>query len=120
MELLILCYLNPHLAKVKIACCWNGDRTIHLFGTVYVRSARRVALFSTLGKMELKKCGGRFSSLVFILLVFVRLSVVLAGVHSRFAIVFFWVTFTYPGDGGLHQQIIFIRKIQEVLKEYTF
>lgn len=60
MELLILCYLNPDLAKVKIVCCWNGDRTLHLFGTVYVRSARRVALFSVLGKMEVRKCGGRF------------------------------------------------------------
>lgn len=115
-----MCYLNPDLAMVKIACSWNGDRTIHLFGTVYVRSARRVALFSALGKMELKKCGGRFRFLG------VDSVSLCQTVHSTgwssFQVChsFFWVSFTYPGVGDLQQEIVLIRKIQEALKEYMF
>lgn len=56
MELLILCYLNPDLAKVKIVAGWWA-RTIYL---VYVMNAREIALFSAFERMEVRKCKGRF------------------------------------------------------------
>ena len=108
MELLILCYLNPDLAQVKIVCCWNRDRSLHLFGTVCVKSAGRVALFlcpwengckEVSGQIQVPRCSFWYT------------------MHStgwtsfQICHIFFWggVSFTYPGDGDLQQQIIFIR-----------
>lgn len=94
MKLLILCYLNPDLTKVKIACCWNGGRTIHLFETVCVRSARRVALFSAFGKMELRKCGGSFSFSCVHSGSLCQMWIVQPGLHPRFAIIWGEPNFT--------------------------